>query len=442
MKLINAHFLTGELVTIETMGSKITTVMRQNALMSDNHSINLDRIASESGDSRTIDCAGALIVPAGIDVHVHSRDPGHTHKEDWLTLAQGAFKGGVVAVCDMPNTVPATMDRSAIMEKAKLASASGLEFKFYLGVGAGNIEALRGLLDDESLPLCGLKVYYGNSTGELMYDDLERLAAALNPKFRGVLSFHSEDQCTIDCNMAAHKKVEISQGHPESFIVHSEIRSSAAAWKSTETIINWAIRHQRAIHIAHISTPKEVEMILAARQAGLRITTEVAPHHLIFSVDDYERLGPLLKMNPPVRSRVERDALVRYFGQGVIDYFATDHAPHTLAEKQAEYGKCPSGVPGIEYFWPLLLEMAAFTRLGPEKVLAMAAKDSAQDFGFHNIGVIASGYDASFVWIKLEPNDVANAQTVSKCGWTPYHGMKLSHKVGATWHKGIKVYPR
>lgn len=443
MKLINARLLTGEVATIEVEGAKISRVIDQHGLVSATGVPKIDSLGDLSGtQDSVVDCGGQLVLPAAIDVHVHSRDPGLTHKEDWFTLALGAYKGGVVAVCDMPNTIPPTMDRAAIEQKAERARQSGLEFRFYLGVGIGNIDRLQELLDDPALPLCGIKVYYGQSTGELMYDDLEHLARVVRPDISGVLSFHSEDQCTIDCNMTAHGTLPVDPSRPESFIAHSEIRSSASAWASTKAILDWAIRHRRHIHIAHISTPREVDMLIEARKAGLRVSSEVAPHHLLFSVDDYRRLGPFLKMNPPVRSTAERDELLRQFGRGEIDFFATDHAPHTLAEKRAEYGKCPSGVPSIEYFWPLLLELASKANLSGAKTLAMASSGPAAAFGFRNLGLISGGYDASLVWMKEEANFIEQKQTVSKCGWTPYDGLALRYKVGATWHKGKKVYPR
>ncbi|MEZ4741016.1 MAG: amidohydrolase family protein [Bdellovibrionota bacterium] len=441
-KFHNAKLLTGECIDFIVENGKITDLLPVTTSI---HNAKFDladfvKNRNPSTDIINIDCKAELILPAAIDVHVHSREPGFSHKEDWMTLSNAAFKGGVVAVCDMPNTLPPTMSRADIEEKAHIAQKSKLAFKLYLGVGKANIGSLKNILSDPSLPLCGLKVYYGQSTGELMYDDLETLAKALPENMRGVLTFHSEDQCRID-----HNEKELLTGYNSKddslpYELHSKIRSSDSAWQSTKVILEWAKKWQQPVHIAHISTPAEMELIEEARQGGLHVTAEVAPHHLIFSTDDYEHLGPLLKMNPPVRSPEEVHELRNYFAKGLIDYFATDHAPHTLVEKNQPYKLCPSGVPSIEYFWPLLLLLADQTGLSPVQTLQMGAAKAAIPFGFSSLGKLEVGYDASFVWISRQTQTIRNKEVVSKCRWSPYDGMELPYTVCATWHKGQLVY--
>ena len=422
--------------------SRVRVGMAEDAVSPSSHVVPLAE-ATDLGrlaDGTVVDAGGATLVPGAVDAHVHSRDPGLTRKEDWHSLARGAWRGGVVAVADMPNTLPATMTREAVVAKAELARASGIDFRLLLGVGAGNIDKVAGLLSDDALPLCALKVFYGRTTGELMYDDLETLARSLPADGRKLIVFHSEDQCTVDCN---HAKLE-PRTHARdnaAFAVHSEIRSSAAAHASTRTILDWArTSYKRPIHIAHVSTPLEVELVQEAKAQGVPVTCEVAPHHLLFSTDDYPRLGPLVKMNPPLRSPAEVEELAKLVGQGLVDIFATDHAPHLLDEKRSEVARSPSGVPSVELFWPLVLEIARRTGLPLAQAQRMSTETPARLFGFGGKGALADGFDADFVWLGRGERLVRNEDVVSKCGWTPFDGWRLPRDVLATWTRGRQVY--
>jgi len=387
-----------------------------------------------------VDAAGLTLVPGAVDVHVHSRDPGLTAKEDWHTLAQGAWRGGVVAVCDMPNTLPPTMTREAVLFKAERAAASGLEFKLLVGVGAGNVNHVGELLAASDLPVCALKVFYGRTTGELMYDDLETLARSIPETCNKPLVFHSEDQCTVDCNQARLAS-KLKDKDNSAFEVHSDIRSSAAAHQSTRVILEWArTTYKRPIHIAHVSTPLEIELVTEAKARGVLVTAEVAPHHLLFSTDDYARLGPLVKMNPPLRYPAEVEQLNKLVGQGLVDIFATDHAPHLLAEKYASVGSSPSGVPGVELFYPLLWTVAKRTGLPFATALAMGASRPAELFGFAQKGRIANGFDADFAVLVPSEHVITQQDTVAKCGWTPYAGLHRTVDIVATWNRGRQVY--
>ena len=427
MKVINAKSAKGGLFSVEIIDGKFGEITAQEEMC-------------QKGET-DIDAKGLLMVPGMVDIHVHSRDPGYTHKEDWHTLAKAAYKGGVTCVCDMPNTMPNTMDLASIELKHKIALASSLKHYFYLGVGVGNIDKLPALLSDRSLPLCGLKVYYGQSTGELMYDDLERLYEALPKPFYGLLAFHSEDQCSIDHNADLMQPESCETN--ESFRVHSKIRSSKAAHKSTQTILDWAYKHDLPVHIAHLSTPYEVELIEKAKARSQKVTSEVAPHHLLFSEEDYERLGSHIKMNPPVRSLEEKEQLCRYFGEGLIEAFATDHAPHTLAEKSSkEYAKCPSGVPGVEWFAPLLLSLGKKYGLSLEAAIAMGSHVPYELIGVRDAGKIEKGYQADFVFLKEGEFTIVKDDVASKCGWTPFHGYKVDYRVESTFSGGAEVYGR
>ena len=387
-----------------------------------------------------VDAAGSTLVPGGVDVHVHSRDPGFTHKEDWKSLGQSAFKGGVVALIDMPNTYPPMMGKEEVLEKAELATRSGLDYQFLLGVGPENINKISGLLTDHTLPLAGIKVYYGQSTGNLMFNDLELLSQSLPPEYQGCLVFHSEDQCRIDERSSNLHIDSENDTTPASYRIHSEIRDSRSAWISTKQIIAWSIKNRRPFHLAHVSTPLEIELVQEAKALGIPISTEVSPHHLLITSDDYEEKGALIKVNPPVRSREEVEKLRTYMAKGMIDCFATDHAPHTKDEKARPYGQCPSGIPAIEFYWPLLYKAAWVCDTPVDKLLAMATSKPAHLFGFKNAGKIEPGYAAHFVWI--EPGDyvLKEKDIEAKCDWSPYLGTSMNAKVIATWKNGLCVY--
>lgn len=437
--IVNARTVSGTLICFEIDGRHLRAVRQIEAPLTVPQARPLEELQDARRELGVFDAAGALLLPGGFDAHVHSRDPGLTHKETWQTLAQGAWRGGVTTVCDMPNTLPPTMTREAVLQKAAIARESGLRFGLQLGVGAANITEVGKLLSDPELPLCALKVFYGKTTGELMYDDLDTLGRSLPDDGSKIIVFHSEDQCTVDCNQARLK--DRLGGHSKAdFVVHSEIRSSAAAHASTRAILQWAASYRRPIHIAHVSTPLEVELVAEAKAAGLPVTCEVAPHHLLFSTDDYERLGGLVKMNPPLRPREEVEALRRLFGRGLIDVWATDHAPHTLAEKQVEVARCPSGVPGVEFFYQLLFACSAMTGLPAVDAVRMASETPARLFGFPKLGALRDGYEADFVLASNTSWQVRGEEVVSKCGWTPYDGSILPLQLRATWCQGVRTF--
>lgn len=437
--VINARTTKGAFISFDVEGDTLRRVRETGVRQLAADARPLETLVDSRRDAGVFDAQGALVLPGGVDVHVHSRDPGLTHKETWQTLAHGAWRGGVTTVCDMPNTIPPTMSREAVLAKAELAAASGLRFGLQLGVGAGNIDQIAGLLSDRALPICALKVFYGKTTGELMYDDLVTLGRSLPEDGSKIIVFHSEDQCTVDCNQARLKDRLGGRANAD-FRVHSEIRSSAAAHASTRAILEWARSYRRPVHIAHVSTPLEVELVLEAKALGLPVTCEVAPHHLLFSTDDYARLGPLVKMNPPLRPANEVEQLKRLFGLGQIDVWATDHAPHTLAEKRSEVARSPSGVPGVELFYQLLFECCRLTGLDPDTAVAMASETPARLFGFPRLGAIRDGHAADFVLATEAPWRVRGEEVVSKCGWTPYDGLTLPLDVRATWCQGARTF--
>jgi len=387
------------------------------------------------GPDQTWDAGGDLLIPAGVDIHIHSRDPGLTHKEDWTSVARGGARGGVAAVVDMPNTIPATMTRETVLAKAERAQRSGIGFRLFLGVGRSNVNQLATLLTDPSLPLAGVKVYYGQSTGDLMFADLQALDQVLPRGGGKLLVFHSEDQCCIDDNTKVVDVAGLGQSNVD-YAIHSKLRDSRSAWTATQAILDWAIKSRRSIHIAHVSTPREVEMIADARIKGAHVTCEVAPHHLLLSTDDYPRLGPFLKVNPPVRSPEEVAALRLLVKQGCVDAFATDHAPHTRNEKLQPYARCPSGMPSLEWFYPLIFRISDDIGLARERAVNMASTRPAELVGLSDYGALEPGRPFQATLIREGNNTISEHDVVSKCGWTPYDGLVVPVKVLATWHGG------
>jgi dihydroorotase len=447
--LKNIRFLDTKVYSVAIAEGEFTRVSLQEGLEPPlASSITLARYAELSEDREwcraqqkvVVDAEGELLVPGAIDVHVHSRDPGFPEKETWQTLGQAAFRGGVVAVVDMPNTFPPTMNRDQVLDKALRAQASGLDFRFLLGVGSANLSSLSSLLQDKTLPICGLKIFYGQSTGNLQFADLDLLASKL-PQFQDyMLVFHAEDQCCIEENTRTLSPSREYASLGSSYAVHSELRDSRSAVQATAAILRWAKRWGRAVHIAHVSTPAEMELIVAARREGLKVSSEVCPHHLLFSTADYERLGGFLKVNPPVRSPEEVVDLRRYFARGAIDCFATDHAPHTREEKQRPYAQCPSGIPAVEFFWPLFYRAAQSSGASIPDLVSMVSLTPAKLFGFSRLGALRPGFRASWAWVKRTAGVIAPTDIRARCQWSPYQGEPAVLSVQATWQDGICRY--
>lgn len=427
--VVNAKALDGHLYTLSFSSQTFSEIKKQNSTL-------------KASGKEVFDAQGLSVYPGMIDGHVHVREPGLTHKEDWESFARAAFKGGVVAACDMPNTVPPTMTLQDIKQKAAIAAKSGLEFGLYVGVSDSNVSELGKILREGSkLPICGLKIYYGHSTGNLMFNDLPTLAKALQlAQVDPLIVFHSEDQCCIDDNEAKFRD-RLTLKHNRDFVVHSQIRSSEAALRSTKVILDWAKKYDMRLHLAHLSTPEEVELMQEAKTSGVRITGEVAPHHLLFSEDDYETLGPFLKINPPVRPRESVERLRKLFAAGYIDCFATDHAPHTKAEKQnSNYHAVPSGAPGIEFYLPLLFKLAQDCGLSTAAAVTMATSKPAEIFGFKNLSELKVGSLASFSLVRWQEQTIRNDSLISKCQWSPYDGIKVPCQVASAWHRGQLRY--
>jgi dihydroorotase len=378
---------------------------------------------------RVVEAAGLAVLPGAIDVHVHFRTPGGLHKEDWDTGSMAALAGGVTTVLDMPNTDPPTTSVEALEAKrALVAPAARVNYGFFLGATAHNAaEAAR------APNAAGLKIYMGSSTGGLLVhanDQLDRIFG----EYPGRIAVHAEDEQIIRAGSLRHHAATDPA-------VHALIRNATSARRATERAISLARRHRRGVHICHLSTREELDLVRAA--ADPRITCEVAPHHLVLTEEALAQIGNLAKMNPPLRTKDDTEALWDGLAAGAVACVASDHAPHTLAEKAAPYWEAPAGVPGVQHLLPILLDAAHWGRLTLERVAEVTAAGPARLFGIQGKGRIAPGLDADLTLCAMGiARTVERADVLSKCGWTPYEGMTLHGWPVTTLLGGAVVYDR
>ena len=373
-----------------------------------------DAVDSDPAD-RVVDVDGRLLLPGAIDAHVHFREPGDAHKETWTTGSRSAAAGGVTTVVDQPNTAPPTVTGAAFDRKAELATASRVDYGINGGVtGAWEPDSLFGR------PLLALgEVFLADSTGG-MGIDTDRFAAAVEraADADAVVTVHAEDATRFD--EAARDRDAGGTGRDADADCWSQYRSADAEAAAVEEAVETGTDAGATIHIAHTSTPEGVDAAVAGGA-----TCEATPHHLFLSREDATELGTYGRMNPPLRSEARREALWTRLVDGTIDVVATDHAPHTTAEKETGLWDAPSGVPGVETMLPLLLERARRDEITYERVRDVTAANVARVFGLPRKGRIAAGYDADLVVVDPERSrEIRGADLFSKCGWTPFEGMR------------------
>lgn len=434
-QIINVRQPSAQLVSLSIREGKHITTTPQSHLLHDAQAYPLDKMPTTHHSPQVIDAGGAMVVPSALDCHVHSRCPGHPDKEDWDALTQSAMFGGVDMIFDMPNTQPPTLFEKNIQAKIDLMEKLNVSARFFLGCNHSNLDQIDFYLEKYQAWLVGVKVYYGNSTGDMLFRDLPALSKQLqNLERRGqVCVFHSEDQCRID------RRSYLENGK---LIDHSIVRDDACAWGATREILTWLQTTPIPAHIAHVSTAEEVEMIHEAKAQGARITYEVCPHHLIFSTDDYAKHGSMVKVNPPVRSPHQRDALRRSIAKYGLDCFATDHAPHTIQEKNKPYPDCPSGIPAVEFFYPLLFHCASLCQVELEEAVAWVTRKPQAIFMGHNRAESFLPEPAANLVFMEEKNWQIKAEHVkAKSAWSPYVGTHLNFAVKAHLHRG-KWYSR
>jgi dihydroorotase len=382
-----------------------------------------------SGDAgETIDCTGLDILPGVIDTQVHFREPGLVHKEDLESGSRSAVLGGVTAVFEMPNTKPNTDSADAITDKLTRAHhRMWCDHAFY--VGATNHNA-RDLAELERMPgTAGVKIFMGASTGDLLVSEDSSLADVLASGHRRV-AIHAEDEARM--NARAGERI------PGDAASHPVWRDDESALIATQRILKLAREARRRIHVLHVTTPAELELLSRHKDIA---TCEVTPQHLTLAGEEaYPRLGTYAQMNPPIRSGAHRDGLWHWLQQGVPDVIGSDHAPHTAEEKAKPYPDSPSGMPGVQTLLPLLLNHVAEGRTTLQRVIDLTSAGAQRIFGIVGKGRIAVGYDADFTVVDLKKRwTITDAWLASRCGWSPFTGMELTGKPIGTIVRGNRV---
>ncbi len=383
-----------------------------------------------------IDASGKYLFPGCIDDQVHFREPGLTHKGEIYTEAKAAVAGGVTSYMEMPNTVPNTFTQELLEQKYQRASEVSLaNYSFFMGASNDNIEEV---LKTNPTNVCGIKVFMGSSTGNMLVDKRETLEALFS-KCKMLITTHCEDEDTIKHNMAVYKE---KYGENVPVECHPLIRSEEACYKSSHLAVELAKKHNTRLHILHISTAKELELFdnkIPLKQK--RITAEACIHHLWFSDADYKTLGNFIKWNPAVKKASDRDAILKAVLDNKIDVIATDHAPHTLEEKQQTYFKAPSGGPLVQHSLVAMLEMFHQGKISLEKIAEKMAHAVADCFQIEKRGYIREGYFADLVLVDLDNSwTVDKSNILYKCGWSPFEGNTFRSKISSTFVSGNLIY--
>jgi dihydroorotase len=416
------------------------TIVNEGRIYAADVLIDGDRIAkiesglSASGAENVIDVSGCHVLPGLIDDQVHFREPGLTHKADIATESLAAVCGGVTSYMEMPNTSPPTTTVESLGEKRDRARGrSHANFAFYLGATNDNIEEIKRVSLGDA---CGIKVFMGASTGNMLVDDpatLERIfAEATLP-----VATHCEDSPTIWQNEAQFKE---RYGDDVPMECHPLIRSAEACYKSSSLAVELAKRFGTRLHVLHLTTEREMELFEAGPIEGKHITAEVCVHHLWFDESSYGELGARIKCNPAIKRREDREALMAAVRDDRIDVIATDHAPHTLEEKQEKYFAAPAGLPLVQHSLQLLLEHYRHGRLTLEQIVRKAAHNPARLFGVKDRGFLREGCYADIAVVNLEqPERVTSDNVRYKCGWSPLEGLEFGASLVMTIVNGKVV---
>ncbi len=382
----------------------------------------------------TIDATGCYLLPGAIDAHVHFRDPGLTHKADIITESQAAAAGGVTSVMDMPNTNPQTTTLDALEEKLALfAAKSAVNYSCYFGATNNNYTEL-SKLDEHRV--CGVKLFMGSSTGNMLVDRRESLLNIFGGTHLPIAA-HCEDQAIISQN--TKKYAAGADDLPISF--HPVIRSEEACYESTRQAVELARQTNARLHVLHISTAKELELFDGRPLTEKHITSEACVSHLLFCDDDYKTLGTRIKCNPAIKSEENRDALRKALTTGLIDTIATDHAPHLLSEKEGGALKAVSGMPTIQFSLLGMLELSNEGVLPIETVVEKMSHAPATLYDIRRRGFIRPGYQADLVLVRPHQGwKVTTNCLLSKCGWSPLEGRTLHWEVSKTFVNGHLLY--
>ena len=382
-----------------------------------------------------IDAEGLYLLPGVIDDQVHFREPGLTHKGEIATESRAAVAGGVTTYMEMPNTKPQAVTQKELQKKYdRAAEVSPANYSFYMGATNDNLDEV---LKTDPSKVCGIKVFMGSSTGNMLVDDEETLSEIFK-NAPTLVATHCEDEATIQKNQEIARN---RYGENVPISRHCHIRSDEACYKSSSKAIELASKFGTRLHILHLSSAKEMSLFEPGKVADKKITAEVCVHHLWFDERDYITKGTLIKWNPSIKCIKDKEALWDALLADKLDVIATDHAPHTLEEKQNTYFKAPSGGPLVQHSLVAMLEMTKKGSILIEKVVQKMCHAPADLFRIDRRGYIRENYFADLVLV--DPNNnwkVSKENILYKCGWSPFEGQEFSHKVVTTFVNGQKAY--
>ncbi|NJO29508.1 MAG: dihydroorotase [Richelia sp. SL_2_1] len=396
-------------------------------LIRDRQIVNVSSSEIEETATRSIDADGLTLLPGVIDPQVHFREPGLEHKEDLFTASCACAKGGVTSFLEMPNTRPLTISQAALNDKLELAANKCLvNYGFFIGATSDNLSELL-----QASPTPGIKIFMGSMHGPLLVDPQEILEAIF-ANGNILIAVHAEDQTRLK-----QRREEFANIHDVA--IHSQIQDSLTALIATKRALELSKKYRRRLHILHMSTAEEADLLREDKPSW--VTAEVTPQHLLLNTTAYEKIGSLAQMNPPLRTDHDNQVLWQALLDGVIDFIATDHAPHTLEEKAQTYPQSPSGMPGVETSLPLMLTAAVEGRCTVAQVVNWMSTAVATAYSIPNKGLISPGYDADLVLVDLNSRkQVRREELVTKCGWSPFEGWNLTGWPVTTIVGGEVVY--
>ena len=379
------------------------------------HNGHIEKIADniDMECDKTIDASGLYVMPGGIDPQVHFREPGLTHKETIASGARAAVAGGITTFFEMPNTKPATITKELLNEKYDIASKTSVaNYSFFLGATPDNFEEIEDMKGN-----CGLKIFMGSSTGDLLVDNDEALDSIFKVCNK-IIAVHAEDETILK---QAAKTVNGTKPTD-----HPDMRPVEAAVTATQKAINCAVKYNKRLHVLHLSTAEEVDILRKYKDTNL-ITAETTPQHLLLHAPDiYEEIGSFAQMNPPIREKYHKEGLWEGLLDGTINCIATDHAPHTIEEKNLPFGQAPAGMPGVETSLPLMLNHTHTSNIDIKHIVKWMCENPAIIYKIKNKGFIKEGYDADITIVDMDKEKIVSGKNMqSKCGWSAFDGKNI-----------------
>jgi dihydroorotase len=382
------------------------------------------------------DITNKVLIPGVIDDQVHFREPGLIHKADIYTESKAAIAGGITSYMEMPNTIPQTTTQQSLNEKFAIAKEKSLaNYSFYIGATNDNIEEL---LKTDPKSVCGIKIFMGSSTGNMLVDSRESLEEIFS-RSPMLIAVHCEDEQIIKDNIEKYRN---KFGENVPINLHPIIRSEEACFKSSAFAVELAKKYNTRLHILHVSTQKELSLFdNKTRLTDKRITSEVCVHHLWFDENDYNEFGTRIKWNPSIKKKSDKEALLKGILDNKLDVIATDHAPHTIEEKNNTYFKAPSGGPLVQHALLAMLEFYHKGLISLERIVEKMCHAPAGLFKIERRGYIRKGYWADFVILELDKQTMVDKSNILyKCGWSPFEGYTFNSRIAQTFVNGNLVY--